>query len=203
MSVIHYVGSLAAELKLSAILNPQSPVIRSDLCWYLQKVDEVKSEPKQYTCEQAQAFFSVVEGEYQLTACYREKQYKLGLVSLARNTLTDKIFILEDFAAEMMPEYFVDYSVEEDFARRCHEREEQLARYGAASFPLRDPRSQESGELGVQILAHPLFAQAKQLDGIPPEMSPDPSENREALQLTLAAAATPTAAPGMSGPRPG
>lgn len=196
MIVTYNIGILAAKLKLTALSSHDGRVIRHEIQWQLESADSEQSHDN----PNAQAEFVVTEGSYRIFVHYREEKLDLGLIELQKNTLTDAIFILNNGEFVSGGDYFSDYDAQVDFIRRSTERELQ-SEHGSASMPLRDPDSNIQGEMGAQVMAHPLLADKAQFDGVPPDMRPDPSENKEAVELTLSAQLTN--APGMtSSPTP-
>ena len=194
MIITYQIGSLAAELKVMLLSSVNGLAVRQGLTWQLRPVSN--SNNPMLETDQAIGFFSMTEGEYAIAALYQGELLELGQVMLLKNTRTDIVFILADGAIRSSEDYFFEYDAKEWFACRQQERELQSV-HGFATLPLRDPSMQMQGDYGSQLQAHPLLRDAVQFDGVPPSIRPDPSENKEALQLTLAQrlAAAPNAAP--------
>ena len=198
MIITYNIGSLAAELKVMLLSSISGLAIRQGLCWQLHAV----SKPDKVVAEKSEPIplFSITEGEYTILAVYQDSLLMLGSVKLAKNTRTDMVFMLVDGLIQSSEDYFCEYDAKEWFACRQQERELQST-HGFATLPLRDPSTHMQGDYGSQLQAHPLLRDAVQFDGVPPSIRPDPSENKEALQLTLAQRlmqtpnATPTPAP--------
>lgn len=192
MITTYNAGILGAQLKLTLLASINGLVIRNDLQWQLRAmaVDKVHSS------DEAIALFSVPAGEYIIFATYQGEDLDFGEVKLSKNTRTDIVFILEKRAVGSSDDYFSDYNKVVDHARRQQERNLQSDRHGFAEMPLRQVDNQPQGEMGTGYPPHPLLMESKQFDGVPPDIRPDPSENTEALQLTLAnkLAAAPAAA---------
>lgn len=197
MIITHNIGSLAAELKLALLSSISGLIVHDALQWHLRSLAENKE--KTHNFDEAMAFFAVEEGEYAISATYLGETLEFGTINLVKNTRTDMLFIFANSEWHDSEDYFSDYDASLDFPRRQRERDLQ-SKFGFSTLPLRNPNNSIQGEYGSQIMAHPLLKDSVQFDGIPPEIRPDPSENREALQLTLAqrlsaapgAAATPT-----------
>lgn len=192
MITTYNAGLLAAQLKLTLLASINGLVIREDLQWQLCSL----ASNKIHTSDHGIALFSVAEGEYIISATYQSETLDFGQVKLLKNTRTDMVFILSKRTVTTSDDYFSDYDPIEDHARRQQERNLQSDRHGFAEMPLRQVDNQSQGELGSGYPPHPLLTDAKQFDGVPPNIRPDPSENTEALQLTLAhkLAAAPSAA---------
>ncbi len=200
MIVTHNIGSLSAELKLTALSSRQGKVIHDNISWCLLRMS--KEQADLIKSKDPQPVFGVTEGKYQIQVIYKDETFDLGQVELKQNTRTDAVFILNSGDINNDGEYFSEIDPVDDFARRQQEREHQ-SEHGAATLPLRDPSSKIEGNYGQEILAHPLLANSAQFDGVPPDMRPDPAENEAAMQLTLAAQLTNQNQPGQgSAPTP-
>lgn len=183
MIVTHNVGILAANLKLTALSSLNGGVIYQDISWKITQVGA--DDPAEFESDKAQPIFSVAEGDYTIACVYQGKELDLGGVYLAQNTQTDMVFILNEFEGGVEDDYFAEFDVEKDIYRRQHERDIQSELHGSADGPLREPKTDMNGELGSQIMAHPLLKDSAQFDGVPPEFSVQPERNEEAARLTL------------------
>ena len=191
MSVTYNIGSLAAELQLTAISARHGGVIHRDLQWSLTSVKREKI----YESTKAQPLFQVPGGQYTIQVCYQSKSYTFGEVILERNTCTDLVILLQSFSVDDDPnaEYFIDQkeigNIDEN-DRRKMERQGQR-KYGGCSGPLHefDANQQYSGELGStmkSLLAHPLLADKTQFDGTAPDLRIDnPDSNEDGLAKTI------------------
>lgn len=192
MSVTYDIGTLAAELKLTAISARHGGVIRHGLQWYLKFVKRQKI----YESTEAQPLFQVPGGIYTIEVIHNSTPYIFDKVTLERNTHTDLVILLQaSSSADYDPneEYFInskDITSISENERRKMERQGQR-KYGIASGPLHefDAAMQHSGELGSTmkgLLAHPILADKAQFDGISPDLRVDnPDSNEEGLAKTI------------------
>jgi hypothetical protein len=200
MVISYNIGSPSARVKLTAIHFNYGGVVRNGLVWRLTPVDNVTSL---YESEEAQLILQVIPGRYQIHAIYQNREIDCSIEDFQQNTAQDLVFILNSddlFASEKQ------YSAETDpfleYDRRRADREFEI-RLGEIITPVKDPYHKP--EMGSQFASHPLLNNA-QFDGLPPQITPDPTENEDAskkaelqlqqqLQLQQAAQATPTRSP--------
>lgn len=181
-------------LKLMLLQSVHGRVVRDGLRWQVVALAPVASN-QAWLSELAFPLFELSIGRYAVTVTYAGSEYRLGEVELASRTCTDVAFYLPA-EARVSDDYFFDYDAGQWFACRSQERELQSV-HGFATLPLRDPNQTPTGEQGIQLMSHPLLRDAVQFDGLPPDIRPEPSQNRVALELTLAQrlAATPSFLP--------
>lgn len=191
MSITYNIGTLAAELQLTAICARHGGIIRRGIQWHLKSVKRQTN----YQSDKAQPLFQVPGNTYIIEVTYNSKTYTFGEVTLERNTCTDLVVFLQSAATNYDPneEYFIDpkdmTNVNEN-ERRKMERQGQR-KYGSASGPLHefDATQTHSGELGStmnSLKAHPLLADKTQFDGISDELRRDnPDSNEEGLAKTI------------------
>lgn len=177
-------GLLAAKIQLTAINGPGGTLIQTPLQWTLTAAAKsVGDASSTHTQVGAKVSFTVPAGKYSLKVYFRESLRCQDAIELVQNASHDCVYViagLDDDSAE----YFADYNQDADWQRRQQERESQRS-IASAAWPLRDPNTMPQGEMGVQIMAHPLLSKSAQFDGVPPEFRPDPSENTAALRLSL------------------
>jgi hypothetical protein len=187
-----------AVLRLALMHSLDGELIHEGVSWRL--IPKLASMASIHIPE-AIACVTVAPGEYSLSLTYQEEALELGSLSLSSFTETDAVFVLPEVLVTEANEYYVDYDQALGFACRSQERELQTA-HGFATLPLRDPQLRIQGEQSMTLKSHPLLRDAVQFDGVPPEIRPDPSQNKEALQLTLTqrlqAQATPLITPSMT-----
>jgi hypothetical protein len=195
-------GSPSAQITLTAIHSGHGGVVREDLTWRLAATDKQAQTPL-YQVDNAQIELTVIPGTYQLFAVYKKSDIDYGQVELKKNTAVNLVFILNDndlFNSEKQYDAKTDAFLEYD--RRRADRGFELP-LGEMATPVKDPYHKP--EMGSQLSAHPLLDNA-QFDGIPPQITPDPTENEEAsnkaelqlqqqLQHQQAAQATPSVTP--------
>jgi hypothetical protein len=195
-------GSPSAQIKLTAVHSGHGGVIRENLRWTLTPINTGPNLVS-HQSHQAQINFTVIPGTYQIFALYQENEIDCGQEQLLGNTAIDLVFILNP-SDLFHPER--QYSAKTDpffeYDRRKADRESEL-KHGGMATPLKDPSYKP--EMGSQLSRHPLLDHA-QFDGIPPQITPDPTENEEAsnkaelqlqqqLQHQQAAQATPSVTP--------
>jgi hypothetical protein len=191
MSITYDIGTLAAELQLTAISARHGGVIHHGLNWSLKSVKRSKN----YESTKAQPLFQVPGGTYVIEVIFNLTLYTFGEVSLVRNTHTDLVILLQSSSTNDDPneEYFInskDMASINENERRKMERQGQR-KYGTASGPLHDfdASQQHSGELGStmkSLRAHPLLADKTQFDGVSPDLRIDnPDSNEEGLAKTI------------------
>lgn len=198
-------GSPSAQVKLTAIHSGHGGLVHDSLSWKLSPVDEENSSKTPlYQSDQPQSELTLIPGKYQITAIYKTEEIDFGQEELLKNTSKDLVFILNDndlFDSEKQ------YSAETDpfleYERRKADRDSEYP-LGEMVTPIKDPYHKP--EMGSQLSAHPLLSAQAQFDGMPPEITPDPTENEEAsnkaelqlqnqLQNQNTAQATPSATP--------
>lgn len=173
MVTTYHIGSIVARLKLTALRARHGEVIRDGLSWRLTSQGNRSAEYKQ---DEAQPEMGLPEGAYQIEATYNNKTYLLAKsVFLAKNTLTDFVFIL-DLAGEIGA-----FEAEKDYFRRELDRKAQQ-KFGLHSSPLHDPNRPKMP--GGGLPGHPLLNTA-QFDGMEPKINPQPSENEQATAKTI------------------
>lgn len=205
MATSYNTGSPSAQIKLTAIHSGHGGLVHEGLNWKLTPVNE-QNDPKSplYQSDEAQPELTVIPGKYEITATYKQKKIDYGQEELSKNTAKDLVFILNSsdlFDSEKQ------YSAETDpfleYERRKADRESEYP-LGNTVTPIKDPYHKP--EMGSQLAAHPLLSAQAQFDGMPPEITPDPTENEEAsnkaelqlqnqLQNQNTAQATPSATP--------
>jgi hypothetical protein len=195
-------GSPSAQVKLTAIHSGHGGVVHNELRWKLVPADE-KGQATIYQSDIAQPTLTVIPCSYKIYAVFQGNEISCGEEKLDKNTYSDLVFILNTsdlFNSEKQ------YSAETDplleYDRRRADREFELP-LGEIVTPVKDPYHKP--EMGSQFASHPLLNNA-QFDGMPPQITPDPTENEEAsqkaelqlqqqLQLQQAAQATPSVSP--------
>ena len=191
MSVTYDIGTLAAELQLTAISARHGGMINHGLDWRLKFVKRSKT----YESTEARPLFQVPGGTYVIEVIQNSTPYTFGEVTLERNTHTDLVILLQSSPTDYDPneEYFInpkDITGLNENDRRKMERQGQR-KYGTASGPLHefDATQQHSGELGStmkSLRAHPLLADKTQFDGVSPDLRIDnPDSNEEGLAKTI------------------
>ena len=196
-------GSPSAHIKLTAIHSGHGGVVRDDLSWKLVPTEDVGGKQQLYQSNQHQSELTIIPGTYHIYAIYKQEEINCGQETLESNTSKDLVFILNDsdlFNSE------TQYSAETDafleYDRRRADRESEFP-LGEIVTPVKDPN--QKGQMGSQIAGHPLLDNA-QFDGIPPQITADPTENEEAsnkaelqlqqqLQHQQAAQASPSVSP--------
>ena len=198
MIITRNISQANAILRLALMKSLDGELIHEGIVWWL-KPNEASLAPIEIA--EAVACVTVTPGDYSLSLRYQGEDLALGQVTLAGFTEYDAVFVLPQILVTNPDEYYFDYDQAQWFACRSQERELQTA-HGFPTLPLRDPNLQLLGEQSMNLKTHPLLRDAVQFDGVPPEIRPDPSQNKEALQLTLAqrlqAQATPMITPSMT-----
>lgn len=192
--IITPITTAVPELKLMLLQSLHGRVVRTGLVWRVSTIGA--SVPAQtWHSDQAFATFTLPAGRYAITVEFQGSEHRLGELELAARTCTDVAYYLPA-SVRVTDDYFFEYDPNQWFACRAQERELQSA-HGFATLPLRDPNQAPTGEQGIQLKSHPLLRDAVQFDGVPPDIRPEPSQNRVALQLTLSQrlAATPSFLP--------
>ena len=202
MATSYNTGSPSAQVKLTAIRSSHGGVLHEDLGWKLVSVDK-QANPAIYQSDQPQVELTTIPGAYQVFALYKQNEIDCGQTELNGNTAVDLVFILNDddlFNSEK--QYSAETNPFFEYDRRRADRGFELP-LGEMATPVKDPYHKP--EMGSQLSAHPLLDNA-QFDGIPPQITPDPTENEEAsnkaelqlqqqLQHQQAAQATPSITP--------
>lgn len=173
--------SPSAQIKLTAIRAGHGGLIHDGLAWKLTPTQGAEGiQQPVYHSDDAQAELTIVPGEYQIHATYQQKEIDCGAESFEKNTAKDLVFVLntEDFF-DADRQYSAETDSFLEYDRRRADREFEIP-LGEIVTPVKDP-NKKSG-LGSQIAAHPLLSQEAQFDGMPPEITPDPTENEEATQ---------------------
>ncbi len=187
MIVTYNIGSLAARLKLAGINYLNGGVIQHDLSWRVQRLgeDALPHTDAVYESDRAQVVFDIASGNYRIVAIYQGEEIDCGEVVLKKNTLTDCVFIFNQ-AGEMGADgdYFADPDVDVEYERRKVERSEQSS-FGPADLPVRDPNPISPEGQGEGFQSHPLLKNSAQFDGVEANMTVQPSENRQAVEMTL------------------
>lgn len=187
MIVTYNIGSLAARLTVRALSYLSGGVVLQGLVWHLQRLDESKSPIAEanYESEKAQAQFDVPPGNYRISARYKGEETSCGEVILQKNALTDVVFIF-DQAGELSADgdYFADPDLDAEYERRKLERVEQ-SNFGPAELPVRDPNPVSAEGQGQGFQSHPLLQKSAQFDGVEANMTVQPAENRQAVEMTL------------------
>lgn len=196
-------GSPSAQVKLTAIHAGHGGVAHDGLLWRLAATEASGGKEHHYESGESQPTLTIVPGTYHIFAIYKQDEINCGQETFASNTSQDLVFILNDsdlFSTDQQ------YSAETDpfteYNRRLADREFELP-LGEIVTPVKDPN--QKAQMGSQLAAHPLLDNA-QFDGIPPQITADPTENEEAankaelqlqqqLQLQQAAQATPSTSP--------
>lgn len=185
------------ELKLMLLRSLHGQVVREGLVWQLEPLGPSEQA---FLIESPEPFAHLIlaAGRYRVSVSWQGAVHPLGELTLATHTCTDVAYLLPE-TLRAGDDYFFEYEAAQWFACRSQERELQSA-HGFATLPLRDPNQTPAGEQGIQLKSHPLLRDAVQFDGVPPDSRPEPSQNRVALQLTLAQrlAATPSFLPAPS-----
>ena len=178
-------GLLAANIQLTAINGPGGSLIQKPLQWTLLAAsNKARGDASStYTKMGVKVSFTVPAGKYLLKVYYNGTLRCQDMIELVQNALHNLVYVIGGLD-DAQVEYFADYDPNADWQRRQQERESQRF-IASAAWPLRDPDSRPQGEMGVQIMAHPLLSKSVQFDGVPPEFRPDPSENTAALRLSL------------------
>jgi hypothetical protein len=192
MSVTYDIGTLAAELQLTAISARHGGVIHHNLAWTLKSDKRQKS----YHSTDSRPLFRVPGGKYTIEVVHHSTPYAFECICLERNTHTDLVVLLNvssptDYDPD--EEYFInsgEMTNISEYERRKMERHGQR-KYGIASGPLHefDATMQHSGELKStmkSLKAHPLLSTATQFDGMPDLLRHDnPASNEEGLAKTI------------------
>ncbi len=209
MAITHKINSLAAQLRLTAVMAGQYQVIHDGLKWELFPDDEGKGPHSEtsYQSSEAQPLFEVFAGMYRLVVTYGEDTLEVTNIDLRAGTLRDEVIIigqpLEGGDSEVS--YHIDdadaFNLETEYERRQIEREGQN-KYGQAATGLSVPPAQNESGLGQAVHQslqdHPLLAAKAQFDGIEAKMNPLPADNQEAVEAQVSPENQPTPGPAPS-----
>ena len=182
------IGSLAATLKLAAIRALSGELIAEGLTWILAPVgthSTLKTDTP-YTSDQAQPYFTQTAGTYAVSCEWKGNTYTFGDVLLEKNTQLDVVYWINTMEPGSGEEaYYADPASELEYERQKSNRRGQST-FGTAEFAVRDPDPvQPDGCLDNSIPAHPLLSNEAQFDGVEPNMTIEPSENRQSVEMTL------------------
>lgn len=202
MAISYNTGSPSAQAKLTSIHSNHGGVVQDGLTWRLTPIDKTNAKDI-YQSDLAQPILTVIPGNYRIEAIYQNNAIDCGIEKLERNTYSDLVFILNTSDLfEANKQYSAEIDAFLEYDRRRADREFEI-RLGEIVTPVKDPH--HKSQMGSRLAAHPLLDRA-QFDGLPPQITPDPTENEEAskkaelqlqqqLQLQQAAQATPSVSP--------
>lgn len=186
MVTTYNIGSPSAEIKLTAIMAAHGGVVYDSIGWELHDTDEKKPNHILYKSDDSQAALLVKPGQYRIFIRYAGETLDCGIEELEKNTSTDRVYLLND---DGLFDETKQYSAETDafleYERRKEDRKTEVT-LGSIDTPLKDPYYKPEGSSSLS--AHPLLSQKAQFDGMPPEITPEPTENNEAAnknELTL------------------
>ena len=92
---VYNIGSLAAQLQLTALHAKHGGVVRGKLNWEVIQLDnEDNPTDKAEQSQDAQPKFELLPGKYNIIVEFQEETVDLGTVTIERNTLTDAVFVL-------------------------------------------------------------------------------------------------------------
>lgn len=179
MVVSYNTGSPSAAVKLTAIHSAHGGVVRETISWDLIALD-ASGEPseRRYDSNDAQPDLMVHPGKYSIVITYKEDKTDCGEYEFLANTASDLVFLLNDNGLfDSGKEYNAETDPFFEHDRRRDDREHEID-LGEIVTPLKDPNKKP--ESGTNLSAHPLLSEQAQFDGMPPEITPDPTENEEA-----------------------